>query len=106
VKITGEFGINNVYQGNCIELLKSIADESVNLIFADPPYNLQLNGKLYCQNQTKVDDVLDDWDKFESKEKYDEFPNSWLKECYRVLKKSGSFWVIGTYHNIFRSRIS
>jgi site-specific DNA-methyltransferase (adenine-specific)/modification methylase len=82
--------------------LKSIADESVDLIFADPPYNLQLNRELYRPNQTKVDAVSDKWDKFESKEKYDEFSNSWLKECYRVLKKSGSFWVIGTYHNIFR----
>lgn len=61
-----------------------------------------MKGYLYRPNQTKVAAVSDEWDKFESKEKYDEFSNLWLKECYRVLKKNGSFWVIGTYHNIFR----
>jgi DNA modification methylase len=80
VREVGKFQINNIYQGDCIELLKNVADESVDLIFADPPYNLQLNGELYRPNQTKVDAVSDDWDKFESKEKYDEFSNAWLKE--------------------------
>jgi len=74
----------------------------MNLIFADPPYNLQLNGELYRLNQTKVDAVNDEWDKFEYFEEYDNFTFSGLKECYRVLKDDGSFWVIGTYHNIFR----
>ena len=72
------------------------------MIFADPPYNLQLKGELYRPNQTKVDAVNDAWDKFNSKEDYDIFTTKWLKECHRVLKKSGSIWVIGTYHNIFR----
>ena len=66
VKITEKFEINNIYQGYCIELLKNIADESVGLIFADPSYNLQLKGDLYRPNQTKVDAVSDEWDKFES----------------------------------------
>ena len=98
----GTFDINNIYQGDCIELLKKVPDNSIDLIFADPPYNLQLNGDLYRPNQTKVDAVTDKWDKFESKEEYDKFTTLWLKECYRVLKQSGSIWVIGTYHNIFR----
>jgi len=98
----GPFDINKIYQGDCIELLKKIPENSVDLIFADPPYNLQLNGELYRPNQTKVDAVNDEWDKFESMEEYDKFTVSWVKECHRILKKSGSFWVIGTYHNIFR----
>lgn len=98
----GIFKLNDIYQGDCIELMKKIPDNSVDLIFADPPYNLQLNGELYRPNQTKVDAVDDAWDKFESKEEYDKFTYLWMKECYRILKKTGSFWVIGTYHNIFR----
>lgn len=98
----GTFELNKIYQGDCIELLKKVPDNSVDLIFADPPYNLQLNGELYRPNQTKVDAVNDLWDKFESKEEYDKFTELWLKECHRVLKNSGSIWVIGTYHNIFR----
>lgn len=98
----GIFELNKIYQGDSIELLKKIPDNSVDLIFADPPYNLQLNGELYRPNQTKVDAVNDDWDKFSSMEEYDKFSYSWLKECFRILKDSGSIWVIGTYHNIFR----
>jgi DNA modification methylase len=98
----GTLDLNKIHQGDCIELLKKVPDNSVDLIFADPPYNLQLNGELYRPNQTKVDAVTDEWDKFESKEDYDKFTTLWLKECHRVLKNSGSIWVIGTYHNIFR----
>lgn len=98
----GVFELNKIYQGDCIDLLKKIPDNSVDLIFADPPYNLQLNGELYRPNQTKVDAVHDAWDKFDSIEEYDKFTTLWIKECHRVLKDSGSFWVIGTYHNIFR----
>lgn len=71
--------LNNIYQGDCIELLKSIPDNSIDLIFADPPYNLQLNAELYRPNQTKVDAVNDAWDKFSSKEEYDTFTEQWLK---------------------------
>jgi len=98
----GTLELNKIHQGDCIELLKKVPNNSVDLIFADPPYNLQLNGELYRPNQTKVDAVDDAWDKFESKEEYDKFTGMWLKECRRVLKDTGSIWVIGTYHNIFR----
>lgn len=98
----GPFHLNTIVQGDCVELLKKLPGNSVDLIFADPPYNLQLNGELYRPNQTKVDAVNDKWDKFDSKEDYDKFSIEWLRECHRVLKTSGSIWVIGTYHNIFR----
>jgi len=98
----GKLNINAIHLGDCIDLLKQVPDNSVDLIFADPPYNLQLNGELYRPNQTKVDAVNDAWDKFESKEDYDVFTEAWMRECHRILKNTGSFWVIGTYHNIFR----
>lgn len=98
----GILELDKIHHGDCIELLKSIPDNSIDLIFADPPYNLQLNTELYRPNQTKVDAVNDKWDKYHSFEDYDKFTTLWVKECHRVLKKSGSFWVIGTYHNIFR----
>jgi DNA modification methylase len=98
----GPYELNTIVQGDCVALLKALPDESVDLIFADPPYNLQLNGELYRPNQTKVDAVDDEWDKFDSHKEYDSFTTAWLKECHRVLKKTGSIWVIGTYHNIFR----
>ena len=98
----GKLDINTIHLGDCIELLKQAPDNSVDLIFADPPYNLQLKGELYRPNQTKVDAVNDAWDKFDSKEDYDKFTAAWMKECHRILKNTGSFWVIGTYHNIFR----
>jgi DNA modification methylase len=98
----GTLKLNKIHQGDCLELLTKLPDNSVDLIFADPPYNLQLNGDLYRPNQTKVDAVNDAWDKFDSKENYDKFTKQWLSECHRVLKNSGSIWVIGTYHNIFR----
>lgn len=98
----GSLAINTIHQGDCVALLKQIPDNSVDLIFADPPYNLQLNGELTRPNQTKVDAVNDEWDKFASMGIYDTFTNDWLRECRRVLKSTGSIWVIGTYHNIFR----
>ena len=98
----GDLELNAIHVGDCIDLLKKVPDNSVDLIFADPPYNLQLNGELYRPNQTKVDAVNDEWDKFDSNEDYDQFTAAWMKECRRILKNTGSFWVIGTYHNIFR----
>ena len=71
-------------------------------MFADPPYNLQLKNHLTRPDRSKVSAVNDEWDKFESFQKYDEFSISWLKECKRILKKDGTIWVIGSYHNIFR----
>ena len=94
--------LNKIIRGDCVEVLKKLPDNSIDLIFADPPYNLQLSKELYRPNQTKVDGVNDKWDKFNSFKEYDEFTYNWLKECKRVLKDNGSFWVIGTYHNIFR----
>jgi DNA modification methylase len=93
---------NNIYLGDCIELLKNLPDNSVDLIFADPPYNMQLGGDLYRPNQTKVSAVDDEWDKFTSAKEYDSFCKKWLSECQRVVKPTGSIWVIGSYHNIFR----
>ena len=93
---------NQIVNGDSLLELKKIPDESFDLIFADPPYNLQLKNKLIRPDRSKVDAVIDDWDKFESFKKYDEFSIKWLKECRRILKKNGCIWVIGSYHNIFR----
>jgi DNA modification methylase len=94
--------VNNIIQGDCIDELKKFPGNSIDLIFADPPYNMQLKKALYRPNNTKVDGVDDDWDKFSSFEDYDAFCTAWLGECKRVLKNTGSIWVIGSYHNIFR----
>lgn len=93
---------NKIIMGDCIEELKKLPEKSVDLIFADPPYNLQITDGLYRPNNTKVDGVFDDWDKFASFEEYDNFTQNWLRECRRVLKDTGTIWVIGSYHNIFR----
>ncbi|MFW5799336.1 MAG: site-specific DNA-methyltransferase [Spirochaetota bacterium] len=95
--------INTIIKGNCIDIMENILPEkSVDLIFADPPYNLQLENELYRPNETKVAGVDDNWDKFKELEDYDDFTYKWLKACRRVLKDNGAIWVIGTYHNIFR----
>jgi len=93
---------NKIINGDSLKELKKIPDESFNLIFADPPYNLQLRNQLTRPDRSKVDAVNDKWDKFESFKVYDDFTLNWLKECKRILKKNGSIWVIGSYHNIFR----
>jgi DNA modification methylase len=91
-----------VLVGDCIRLLETLPERSVDLVFADPPYNLQLRQELWRPNQTRVDAVDDEWDRFEGFEAYDAFSRAWLNVCRRVLKPQGSLWVIGTYHNIFR----
>jgi modification methylase len=91
-----------VLRGDCIAVLKGLPDASVDLVFADPPYNLQLGGELLRPDNSKVDAVEDDWDTFGSFAEYDAFTRAWLGECRRVLKPEGSLWVIGSYHNIFR----
>ena len=91
-----------IYNGNCIEVLKKIPKKSIDLIFADPPYNLQLKNELYRPNQTKVDGVNDKWDKFGSNEEYDDFTKEWLSACRDVMSDEATIWVIGSYHNIFR----
>ena len=94
--------VNKVFCEDSLKKLKEIPDNSIALIFADPPYNLQLRNELWRPNNTKVDAVNDEWDKYESFEHYDKFTKEWLKECQRVLKTTGTIWVIGSYHNIFR----
>jgi modification methylase len=91
-----------IHRGDCIEVLRSLPDASVDMVFADPPYNLQLGGDLLRPDNSRVDAVDDDWDKFDSFAEYDAFTRAWLKECRRVLKPDGSIWVIGSYHNVFR----
>ncbi|HEY0925433.1 site-specific DNA-methyltransferase [Brevundimonas sp.] len=91
-----------IHRGDCIEVLRTLPDASVDMVFADPPYNLQLGGDLLRPDNSKVDAVDDDWDKFDSFAEYDAFTRAWLKECRRVLKPEGSIWVIGSYHNVFR----
>lgn len=94
--------IDQVIQGDCLEVLQALPDESVDLVFADPPYNLQLKQELRRPNNSRVDAVDDDWDHFGSFAEYDDFTTRWLQGCRRVLKSTGTLWVIGSYHNIYR----
>jgi modification methylase len=82
--------------------MESLPENSVDLVFADPPYNLQLRNQLFRPNMSRVDAVEDGWDKFASFEEYDDFTRRWLRSCRRLLKDTGTLWVIGSYHNIFR----
>src|SRR5713226_1161227 len=91
-----------IHQGDCVEVLKRLPEGCADLIFADPPYNLQLKQTLHRPDQSLVDGVDEEWDQFASFAEYDAFTRAWLTECRRVLKKTGTIWVIGTYHNIFR----
>ncbi|MBT3810453.1 MAG: site-specific DNA-methyltransferase, partial [Rhodospirillaceae bacterium] len=93
---------NVILKGDCIEQLSALADACIDVVFADPPYNLQLSGELTRPNNSRVDGVDDDWDKFDDLAAYDEFSRAWLAEVHRVLTPNGSLWVIGSYHNIFR----
>jgi len=94
--------LDEIIQGNCLDVLPTMPADSVDLIFADPPYNLQLQGDLWRPNLTRVDAVDDEWDKFDNFAQYDEFTYAWLQACRRVLKPTGTLWVIGSYHNIYR----
>ena len=93
---------NQILKGDCVAALAKLPSQSVDVIFADPPYNLQLEGALHRPDQTLVDAVDDAWDQFESFAAYDAFTRAWLLACRRVLKPNGTIWVIGSYHNIFR----
>jgi modification methylase len=93
---------DEILLGECVEILRQLPEQSIDLIFADPPYNLQLEGSLSRPNQTLVDAVDDDWDKFSSFEVYDRFTRDWLAAARRVMKPSATIFVIGSYHNIFR----
>ncbi|HEY0212274.1 MAG TPA: site-specific DNA-methyltransferase [Paenirhodobacter sp.] len=94
--------LNQILAGDCIEIMNSLPEGSVDLIFADPPYNLQLRGDLHRPDNSKVDAVDDAWDQFGSFADYDRFTRDWLAAARRVLKPQGAIWVIGSYHNIFR----
>ena len=94
--------LDTIMKGDCVAQLEKLPKHSVDAIFADPPYNLQLGGGLTRPDQSEVDGVTDAWDQFESFEAYDAFTRAWLLACKRVLKPNGTIWVIGSYHNIFR----
>ena len=94
--------LDKILAGDSIEVLRSLPDNCADLVFADPPYNLQLGGDLTRPDNSRVDGVDDDWDKFGSFEDYDAFTRAWLEEAKRILKPDGAIWVIGSYHNIFR----
>ena len=94
--------INKVLEGDNVSIMKEMPTETIDLVFADPPYNLQLSKSLSRPDHSIVKGVEENWDKFETFKDYDDFTLSWLKECRRLLKPYGSIWVIGSYHNIFR----
>src|SRR6267378_2530369 len=91
-----------IIEGDCIAAMNALPACSADLVFADPPYNLQLEGDLRRPNNSKVDAVDDAWDQFDSLAEYDYFTREWLTAARRVLKDNGAIWVIGSYHNIFR----
>lgn len=93
---------DHIYHGDCREVLANLPEQSVDLIFADPPYNLQLQQELWRPNMTRVDPVDDAWDQFDNFAAYDRFTREWLSACRRVLKDTGTIWTIGSYHNIYR----
>ena len=93
---------SKILNGDSLEILKKIPDNTFDLIFADPPYNLQIGKTLKRPDDSRVNGVNDLWDQFKNFEQYDRFCKTWLKECKRILKNDGSIWVIGSYHNIFR----
>lgn len=94
--------VGQILGGDCIEVMNSLPEASVDLIFADPPYNLQLKGELHRPDNSRVDAVDDHWDQFSSFAAYDKFTREWLAAARRLLKPNGAIWVIGSYHNIFR----
>ena len=100
--IAHELPLDQILLGDCVEMMRMLPAGSVDCVFADPPYNLQLRGELRRPDDSLVDGVDDDWDKFADFAAYDRFTRDWLTECHRVLRKDGTLWVIGAYHNIFR----
>jgi modification methylase len=94
--------VNRILRGDCIAMMRTLPSASIDMIFADPPYNLQLGGDLARPDGSHVDAVTDHWDKFDSFAAYDAFTREWLMEAHRLLKPEGTIWVIGSYHNIFR----
>ena len=101
-KVPPVLPLDTLLQGDCIAIMRTLPDASIDMIFADPPYNLQLGGDLFRPEGGRVDAVDDAWDHFDSYATYDSFCREWLAEARRVLKPDGTIWVIGSYHNIFR----
>ena len=97
-----ETRVDQILEGECVEVMKTLPAESVDLVFADPPYNLQLGGDLHRPDNSKVSAVDNDWDQIGGFDEYDLFTWGWMEEARRVLKPNGAIWVIGSYHNIFR----
>jgi modification methylase len=97
-----DFKLDQVIEGDCVESMRALPDGCADLIFADPPYNLQLKNELRRPDNSKVDAVDDEWDQFSSFADYDRFTRAWLTQARRLLKDNGGLWVIGSYHNIFR----
>jgi len=102
VDIARELPLDQVLLGDCVPLMGMLPPASVHCVFADPPYNLQLRGELRRPDDSLVDAVDEDWDQFSDFAAYDAFTRDWLSECRRLLRKDGTIWVIGSYHNIFR----
>ncbi|MBB3808298.1 site-specific DNA-methyltransferase [Pseudochelatococcus contaminans] len=102
VRVEHLLPIDQIVLGDCIESLRRLPSQSVDMIFADPPYNLQLENALTRPDNSHVDAVNDEWDRFDSFAEYDAFTRAWLAECRRVMKKTATLFVIGSYHNIFR----
>jgi modification methylase len=101
-KASRQLPLNSILEGDCIAEMARLPDKSVDMIFADPPYNLQLGGDLFRPEGSRVDAVDDEWDKFDNFAHYDNFTRDWLEQARRLLKDDGTIWVIGSYHNIFR----
>src|SRR5437764_5830298 len=99
---TGRLSGDSIIAGDCLLAMAALAPASVDLVFADPPYNLQLSGELHRPDNSRVDGVEEEWDKFAGFAEYDRFTRDWLAAARRVLKPSGALWVIGSYHNVFR----
>ena len=93
---------DTIHVGDCVEMMNAMPADSVDMVFADPPYNLQLAGDLHRPDNSRVDGVDEDWDRFADFRVYDDFTRDWLAAARRVLKPNGTLWVIGSYHNIFR----
>ncbi len=102
VEVLRELPLDQILLGDAGQMMRMLPDGSVNCVFADPPYNLQLRGELRRPDDSLVDGVDDDWDRFTDFDAYDAFTRDWLGECHRLLTKDGTLWVIGSYHNIFR----
>ncbi len=102
LEIVRELPLDQVLLGDCVTLMRMLPPASVHCVFADPPYNLQLRGELRRPDDSLVDGVDEEWDRFNDFPTYDAFTRDWLAECRRLLRKDGTLWVIGAYHNIFR----